>query len=249
MDLQLPDTVRRLAAGETFRFACHPGVACFTECCRELELALTPYDVLRLRRCLGLSADQFLDRYVVVEKEAAEPLPRLYLAMVDDGRASCPFVSPTGCTVYSDRPGACRIYPVGRAARLTAAGGCQALHVLLREPHCLGFAGSTSFSMAEWFADQELAAYNEANDQVMTILQHARIRSGMLLSAGQIERFLLALYDLDRFRVLVAGNEFPAAILLSDQERQVIATDDAMLLSFGIRWLRHELFGEITQVV
>ena len=36
------------ATDRPFTFACHPGVPCFTECCRELDLALTPYDVLRL---------------------------------------------------------------------------------------------------------------------------------------------------------------------------------------------------------
>ena len=37
-----------------FRFACHPGVVCFTECCRDLKLLLTPYDVIRLKNRLGL---------------------------------------------------------------------------------------------------------------------------------------------------------------------------------------------------
>ncbi len=44
-----------------FRFACNPGVACFNECCRDLNQFLTPYDVLRLKRGLGLSSRQFLD--------------------------------------------------------------------------------------------------------------------------------------------------------------------------------------------
>ncbi|MCA1766096.1 MAG: YkgJ family cysteine cluster protein, partial [Desulfobulbaceae bacterium] len=119
-EIGLPRNVRRLGDQETFRFSCHPGVPCFTECCRQLDLALSPYDVLRLRRGLGIPAAEFLDRYAVVEKSEEEPFPTVFLAMVDDGRAACPFVTERGCSVYQDRPGACRAYPVGRGAYLDA---------------------------------------------------------------------------------------------------------------------------------
>ena len=48
---QLPGI--RLRAGDTFRFRCHPGVGCFNRCCRNLNLFLYPYDVIRLRNRLG----------------------------------------------------------------------------------------------------------------------------------------------------------------------------------------------------
>jgi hypothetical protein len=41
----LPDQVSRIEAGESFFFLCHKDVSCFTECCRDLELALTPHAV------------------------------------------------------------------------------------------------------------------------------------------------------------------------------------------------------------
>jgi hypothetical protein len=37
------------AAQETFRFACHKDLPCFTKCCNDLKLVLTPYDILRLQ--------------------------------------------------------------------------------------------------------------------------------------------------------------------------------------------------------
>ena len=103
-------------AVRSFTFACHPGVPCFTDCCRMLELALTPYDVLRLRKATGLTSRELLENYIITEQDPGEPFPRFYLTMVDDGRASCVFVSPQGCTVYPHRPSACRAYPLGRAA-------------------------------------------------------------------------------------------------------------------------------------
>ena len=77
-----------IVAEQELTFACHPGVSCFTECCRELDLALTPYDVLRLKRHLQLKSGQFLERYVIIEWEDGQLFPTYYLTMVDDGRGN-----------------------------------------------------------------------------------------------------------------------------------------------------------------
>ena len=53
-----PGVVHRIDAQELFSFRCRPGGSCFTKCCHELELALTPYDVLRLRWATGLSSSE-----------------------------------------------------------------------------------------------------------------------------------------------------------------------------------------------
>ena len=86
--MEFPDNVTRLCGMKRFSFGCHPDVACFTECCRELDLALTPYDVLCLRKELQMGSEDFIDRYVVIEQDENEIFPRLYLGMVDDGKAS-----------------------------------------------------------------------------------------------------------------------------------------------------------------
>jgi len=44
----------RLSYNSRFSFKCHPGVACFTECCRGSNIILTPYDVIRLKNRLNL---------------------------------------------------------------------------------------------------------------------------------------------------------------------------------------------------
>ncbi len=238
----LPEHIRRLAPGETFRFRCHPGVPCFTDCCRELDLALTPYDVLRLRQSLGLSSADFFARYALVEQQEGDAFPHVYLGMIDDGRASCPFVSPEGCRVYPDRPGACRTYPLGRAAYLAPDGRQQHFHVLLTEPHCKGFTGAEPLTSEEWVADQDLQPYNMLNDATMAIYQHRRIKDGKRLTPEQADMFLLALYRLDEFRAVVMAPRFQPRAPLSDAERLQLAGDDTALLRFGIRWLESVLF-------
>jgi Fe-S-cluster containining protein len=241
--LQLPDNVKRLINDEQFTFACHAGVACFTDCCRELDLSLTPYDVLRLKNSLKLSAAEFLDRYVIVEKEEGR-FPGLYLTMVDDGKASCPFVTAQGCRVYADRPGACRAYPVGRAAFQTKCSGNNEFYVLVTEPHCQGFTEPTAHSVEDWIRDQELAQYNELNDELMTILQHVQIKKGMQLNDGQVDTYIQALYNLNGFRKTALDPQTVEQFALSEAEQQAIAANDTELLRFAVRWLAREIFGD-----
>ena len=57
------DKLRAISPNEQFRFACSPAVACFNECCRDLNQFLYPYDILRLKKGLGMSSGEFLERY------------------------------------------------------------------------------------------------------------------------------------------------------------------------------------------
>jgi len=42
--------------------------------------------------------------------------PVILLQMRDNEKKSCPFVTAEGCSVYPDRPWACRMYPLGLAS-------------------------------------------------------------------------------------------------------------------------------------
>ncbi|RJX34597.1 MAG: YkgJ family cysteine cluster protein [Desulfurivibrio sp.] len=199
-EIQLPEHIHPLADQERFTFACHPGVSCFTECCRDLELALSPYDVLRLSRELGIASREFLDRYAIIERETEDVFPRVYLGMLDDGRTSCPFISGQGCRVYRGRPAPCRTYPLGRGAWQDKTGRPQAFYVVQREAHCRGFDQAVEQGVEQWIAGQDLAEYYQANDLLMPLLHHAKLQQGCRPSALQQDLFLATLYQLDDFR-------------------------------------------------
>lgn len=239
---QLPENVRRLAKGETFCFSCHPDVDCFTDCCRQLELALTPYDVLRLKQQTKLDSSSFLEQYVIQEQEAEDSFPRFYLTMVDDGRASCVFVSDSGCTVYPGRPGACRAYPMGRAAMRHDDNSVEEFFVLLSEPHCHGFQEQDVQTIERYGKEQDLQRYNSFNDRVALLLQHEKIRQGMQLSPEQTELYVLALYDLDSFRKQLNEGRLPQQSHYSSKKDA--CKDDEQLLLFGIEWLTGVLFQQ-----
>lgn len=242
-DNGLPGQILRLEPGEAFCFACHAGVPCFTECCRQLDLVLSPYDVLRLKNKLGLPSDRFLDLYAVVEVDEANIFPQVYLAMVDDGRGSCPFVSRQGCEVYSDRPGACRLYPVGRGASRRIDGTMEEQFVLLQEQHCQGFLQPVSRTLSSWSADQELELYIRYSDMLTGIVQHPQIRGGRIPTQKQLDTYLLALYNLDLFRPLTLTAEIRDIATEEGFSPEELAASDECLLDLAMIWLGRRLFG------
>lgn len=207
---QLPSHAVAIDGSSTFSFSCHQGLACFTECCRMLELALSPYDVLRLRRGTGLTSAQLHERYLIIEQDPGEAFPRLYLSMVDDGRASCVFVTPEGCSVYQHRPGACRTFPLGRGVARCGATLSE-WFVLITEPFCQGFGTEQRHTPHQYLQDQEAGDYNRYADLVPLILQHDAIRGGFQPSQEDVALFLLLLYDLDTLRLRLQQGRFPQA--------------------------------------
>jgi Fe-S-cluster containining protein len=244
MKNDLPEHFHPIDGSEKFSFACHPGVPCFTECCRELDLVLTPYDVLRLKNRLKIHSGSFLEQYVIIEWEEGMVFPACYLTMVDDGRASCVFVTEKGCSVYEDRPGACRAYPVGRGASRDGQGTVREQFVLVKEPHCRGFEEEPQQTPIDYFQEQGLSGYNRFNDPLMQLLQHPRVHFGFRPTKSQLDQFILALYNLDTFRQQITDDRISMNRPLTAMELQALAGDDEQLLLLGIRWLMQEFFNE-----
>jgi hypothetical protein len=244
-----PETIREkiesLSNG-SFRFACHPGVECFTECCRDLNLQLTPYDVMRLKNRLGLRSGDFLDRFADCRFDENRFLPLIYLQMNEDESRTCRFVSPKGCLVYEDRPSACRMYPVARASRLHRVHH-QVLEnfFILHEDHCLGFEEKKFWKVDEWLKDQGLDDYREYNDLWMAIVTHPKLGNARLSQREQ-QVFYLASYDLDRYREMVFNSRFLTLFQIDDHEIERIRTDETALLKLAFKWMHFSLLGEGT---
>lgn len=235
---------------EGFRFACHPGVACFNQCCRKLELWLTPYDVLRLRRRLGLSSEEFIERHSEVQAgQNGWPMPRLLMRQ-DDPERVCPFLADAGCTVYEDRPGACRTYPLGRATKGGRDGGpSEEGFFLVREEHCRGFEEGRPWQPQEWIQDQGLATYNAVNDQFLPIITRQAPDANPQVIASKMRMFFMACYDLENFRKFVATTRFSQLFVVPPMRLELAAGNDLELLRLGFDWLRFAIFGDATMVL
>jgi Fe-S-cluster containining protein len=101
--LEYLESLPQLAGNDTFSFACHPEVSCFNACCRDLNMPLSPYDVLRLRQGLGMDSTTFIIEYTVIEQYPYSGFPVLFLKMTDSIEQDCPFLSEEGCSVYENR--------------------------------------------------------------------------------------------------------------------------------------------------
>jgi len=227
-----------------FRFDCHPGVPCFTECCRDLRLILTPYDLLRLKNHLRLTSSELIARHLELKPDESSGLPQAFLAMQDNPRRTCPFVAAEGCRIYADRPSACRTYPLARATRKHAVHGLvlEAYYVL-HEDHCRGFEQDRIFDTDQWVADQGLVDYHEMNNLWMEIVTHRALKQRPL-TAQQMQMVYLAAYDLDRFRQFVFGSRFLEKFAVAEEDLAAARDRDDGLLKLAFRWLRFTLFHD-----
>jgi len=93
----------RMTEDDSFTFGCHGSLDCFTRCCRDVAIVLTPYDVLRLKRALRIESSELLDRYTLSPFNKEQKIPAVILRM-DPETKRCPFVTDQGCSVYANRP-------------------------------------------------------------------------------------------------------------------------------------------------
>lgn len=250
----LPDEVgchRQLLPGEEYKFSCHPDLACFTHCCADVNIMLTPVDVLNLSRHLGITSSEFLDQYALLPITKDLQLPVVMLKMQDDEGKRCHFVSDEkGCTVYEHRPWACRMYPLGMALPPAKAGvQPQPTFFVIEDDFCDGHKQEQAWTVQSWRANQGLERHEELEQGFAKIVSHPWFIGGRRLNPPQMEMFFTACYDLDKFRQFVLKSSFLQRFEVEEQVVEEIKKDDVALLHFAYRWLRFALFGETTLAV
>lgn len=219
----------------SFSFACRPGISCFNACCSNLDLNLTPYDVLCLRSHLDLGSRSFLERYGKIVCAPDTAVPGVRLTMMQDYERSCPFVTPAGCSVYPHRPGACRTYPVGRATSMTS-DGLQEKFFLIKEPHCAGFKEEQAWTPHTWLADQGLEPYNASNDRYMRLMSLLR-QKGMSIPPNKIGMAVMALYHVDEFKSFLTEMKILEKLPLASGSAADILQNEEKTLDFAFKWL------------
>jgi uncharacterized protein len=245
---QSPIQPVQLSAGDTFQFRCRKGIPCFNKCCQNIDIALAPYDVLRLKKRLGLSARHFIDGYTRDFQMDGHGMPGLKLG-TKEGTSECVFLTPDGCGVYEDRPSACRYYALGLLAmRKKDAPSDEDSYFVVKEDHCLGHFEDKTQTVAEYRREQGLEHYDEMNREWRRIVLKKRSGGPAIgkPSERSLELFFLASYDVDGFREFVASTAFNELFDLEPAFQKEILADDEKLLQFAFRFLKQVLFAEIT---
>jgi uncharacterized protein len=169
--------------------------------------------------------------------------PMLRLLMQGDVHgAPCPFVRRDGCSVYTDRPGACRTYPLGRATKAGPDGEMLEQFFIVREPHCRGFEQEADWTSAAWLKDQDLKLYNQHNDGYVLLLNQAR-DAGAPISQKQTSLVYLAAYNVDAFGEFLTNMGALNRLEMDEARRQAVLTDENERLRFAMDWLGLMLFG------
>ena len=235
----------KLTADSNLKFSCHPGVSCFTNCCGNINIILTPYDILRIRRPLNLSAEEFLLRFTTPVFLEKTDLPGVKIHLDENGR--CPFVTEEGCTIYPYRPTTCRYYPVGMSY-FHAAGNegtaAEEFYFLVKEPYCKGHEEPKEQTIRQWRIEQGIDESDEMNREWMEIVMR-RKSFGLqaTLSEPAQKMFFLASTDLDKFRDFVFNSSFLDTYEVDAETLAQIKTDDIALMKFSCKYLASSIFG------
>lgn len=216
--------------GEKFRFHCNKDLACFGQCCRDINIFLTPYDVIRLKRRLNISSSEFLGRYTEKAMPPGFIFPFIFLKMNEEDQLKCPLVTPGGCSVYSDRPWSCRMAPVDIA-------GPGTFRFAFDRKKCLGLDGDKEWTVKEWMDSQEMDEYENIEYSFKDIPLLVGFTGQEDLDRRIVGLFTMVCYDIDRFRDFASKNRHlirEAGIRPQDFERSL--KDDVELLKVGIEW-------------
>jgi len=240
-----PITPVELTANSRFQFRCHPEIACFNACCKSIDLPLTPYDILRLKRRFGMTAGEFVGRYTVPFEMDAHGMPGLKMATKSDSE-ECIHLTEEGCGVYEDRPAACRYYALGNVGvRKKGSSEVEDAYFVVREPHCLGHEEPHKQTVAEYRREQGLIRYDEMNQRWRKLILKKRSAGSTVGAPSQrsFQLFDMCSYDLDSFRDFIQSPGFREHLEIEAEEMEELLRDEEQLLDFSLRFLAQVLFG------
>ncbi|WP_028582987.1 YkgJ family cysteine cluster protein [Desulfogranum mediterraneum] len=236
----------KLTLDSALQFECHPGVSCFTACCHNIKIILTPYDILVLRKRLKLAAHEFITQYTEPTFLEKTDMPGVQLKLAGE-KNGCPFVTPDGCTVYEDRPTACRYYPIGMAdfhEGGTDDAAEDKFFFIVKEDHCKGHLEPKQWTIGEWRADQGVDQRDEMNKEwLRLVMRRKSFGHQASLSDAAKRMFFMASTDLDTFRKFIFESSFLETYEVDEATIEEIREDDIKLMEFSFQYLANTLFG------
>jgi uncharacterized protein len=230
----------KLSENSTFSFQCYPGISCFNKCCRNLNLFLYPYDVIRLKSNLKISSDDFLEKHVDIVLRPGSFFPDVLLRMDEDREMVCPFSSDSGCLVYQDRPDTCRTFPMERGMIVDPMKKEDRLIYYFKPPDfCQGRYESRLWTPKSWEKDQETEKYLKITAQWGKIkgLFQNNPWGNEGAEGKKAKMAFMATYNIDGFRNFVFNSSFLKRYKLKPTIVKKIKNNDTELLKLGFEWV------------
>jgi Fe-S-cluster containining protein len=201
-----------------------------------VTIFLTPYDVLRMKLHLGISSEELLDKYTLVSQ--AQAIPLVLLKMNEDDEKRCHLVTEKGCSIYEDRPWACRMYPLD----LGDEGGYK---LAVDETRCKGLGQGEPRRVRQYFDDQGTTRYLDAEKEYAKLTGDSRLGQLDVDNPKVFKMIFMATYNLDAFRKFVFESTFLERFQMEPGRVEAVRDSDEELLHLGYDWLAFGLFGQM----
>jgi len=237
-----------LQLDSTIRFRCHKKIGCFNVCCQDIDIPLAPYDLYRIKERLGISSSELLNRYTFPYEMDSHKTPGVKLKPVAGGSA-CQFMNEEGCSIYEDRPTACRYYPLGLLSLRKKGGtGDEEHYALVEETHCLGHREQHTQTIADYRKEQGLEAYDELTREWRRLILKKKSAGPAIGKPSEmsLQLFFMASYNLDQFQKFVTSDQFQETYEIEAELLAKLKTNQLEVVKFGTDFMRHVLFGEDT---
>ncbi|VAW62313.1 hypothetical protein MNBD_GAMMA11-1149 [hydrothermal vent metagenome] len=237
----------RLELEDKLKFRCHKDISCWNQCCAQADVSLAPYDIIRMKTHLGISSTDFLKDYTVPYEIDSHNVPGIKLRTTE--ARACLFMKESGCSIYEDRPTACRYYPSGLLSMRALGMKEDERHFLLiKEPHCKGHDEAREITIADYRKEQAVEEFDDLNRDWYRIILKKKSTGPTIGKPSEmsLQLFFMASYDVDRFRRFILSDSFKKMYDVSAEEFARFENDDVALMQFGFALMKQVLFGEMS---
>ena len=146
---------------DTFQFHC---TRCGMCCLNREDIILSPMDIYKMSKELGLTPTQFFAEYCQTHIGDNSRMPIIRLQPVGD-ELRCPLLKNHKCSVHKVKPAVCALYPLGRYIALgkddysEQGVGKSEVKYLLQPIECGD--NSQTHTVREWLADFDIKLEDE----------------------------------------------------------------------------------------
>jgi len=217
-----PNMPAMLTANSKFTFSCYKGISCFNDCCRRADVTLAPYDIVRLKKRLGMTSSEFLNAHSVPFSMDKDKVPGLKMRTDDDG-ACLLLDGDNGCSVYEDRPTVCRYYPIALLSmREKDASEATENYSMIHEAHCKGHEEDREITVGAYREEQGCEEFDEHNREWYQLILKKKSGGPGVGTPSEMSRqlFFMASYNTDMFRKFVLSDNFKASYELSKKNKE-----------------------------
>jgi len=225
-----------------FNFKCYSKLKCFTKCCINTDLELYPYDIIRIKKNLNISSENFLEEFTIPEFKDDFYFPVIKMKMEDSFEKKCQFLTKNGCKIYKDRPFACRVYPL--ECKTNRDIEKEISYCIVKHNYCLGHYEKDIWTIKKWINNQEIDIFNQYNKywiDIDTIFRNNAWEKNKI-HPEFYKLIFSACYNIDNFKTSIYKFLLPN-FNIQKKALELAESSDLEMLKFGFQFVKFIFTG------